>query len=205
VAQAHSPGAVEAGMPEVIPVQAPPPTYANSNNTVPVAVNIIPQETNDKIAAMESESTRMVSQLQTEYTQKLNDFSIQNKALQDQVQLLNTRMGTIETQMGQLVHALTRQQRAVPMASPEGMNNIPPPPPPNMPAEPRYDVRTSYSVQAIIPGRAWLKSDSGETVTVAEGDSVRGLGRVTRIDPYDGVVEISTGRKVIALSYGNGV
>jgi hypothetical protein len=33
---------------------------------------------------------------------------------------------------------------------------------------------------------------------------VRGLGRVTKIDPYDGVVEINTGNKIISLSYGNG-
>jgi hypothetical protein len=60
----------------------------------------------------------------------------------------------------------------------------------------------NYSVQAIIPGRAWLKSDSGDTVTVAEGDMLRGYGRVTKIDPYDGIVNIDTGGKVVTLSYG---
>ena len=62
--------------------------------------------------------------------------------------------------------------------------------------------RIIYSVQAIIPGRAWLKSEAGDTVTVAEGDMLKGLGRITKIDPYDGVVEIDTGNKIISLSYG---
>jgi hypothetical protein len=62
--------------------------------------------------------------------------------------------------------------------------------------------RIQYSVQAIIPGRAWLKSDNGETITVAEGDIIKGIGRVTRIDPYDGVVEINLGKRTVALSYG---
>jgi len=69
---------------------------------------------------------------------------------------------------------------------------------PSTPPEPRI----GYSVQAIIPGRAWLKSESGDTVTVAEGDILRNYGRITKIDPYDGIVEIDTGSKTIALSYG---
>ncbi len=59
-------------------------------------------------------------------------------------------------------------------------------------------------MQAIIPGRAWLKSDSGDTVTVAEGDLLKGYGRVTKIDPYDGVVTIDNGNRIVTLSYGSG-
>ena len=62
--------------------------------------------------------------------------------------------------------------------------------------------KIAYAVQAIIPGRAWLKSDAGDTVTVAEGDILKGFGRITKIDPYDGIVNIDTGNKVITLSYG---
>ncbi|MBV8803123.1 MAG: hypothetical protein JO131_09250 [Gammaproteobacteria bacterium] len=64
------------------------------------------------------------------------------------------------------------------------------------------EPKINYSVQAIIPGRAWLKSESGDTITVAEGDILRSYGRVTKIDPYDGIVNIDTGNKVITLSYG---
>ena len=44
----------------------------------------------------------------------------------------------------------------------------------------------------------------GEYEHISEGDTVKSLGRVTKIDPYDGIVEINTGRKVISLSYGTG-
>ncbi len=64
------------------------------------------------------------------------------------------------------------------------------------------EPKIAFTVQAIIPGRAWLKSDSGDTVTVAEGDALKGIGRITKIDPYDGIVQIDTGRKVVTLSYG---
>ena len=66
------------------------------------------------------------------------------------------------------------------------------------------EIKVAFSVQAIIPGRAWLRSDNGEALTVAEGDTIKGFGRVTKIDPYDGIVEVNTGNKVVSLSYGNG-
>ena len=59
-------------------------------------------------------------------------------------------------------------------------------------------------MQAIIPGRAWLRTENGETITVAEGDMLKSLGRVTKIDPYDGTILIDTGVKVLTLTYGNG-
>ena len=165
----------------------PPPTAAPPAGTAPMAT--------DMSAGVSAESDRLANQLQNEYAQRVNDYAAQNKALQDQVQTLNARVAGMETQLNQLVQALTRQNQAA--------QNTPPPE--AAPAAPvAADSHVAYNVQAIIPGRAWLRSDNGETVTVAEGDVIRDLGRITKIDPYDGIVEINTGSKTIALSYGNG-
>ena len=178
-------------MPAVIPVQSVTP-----------AMNQSPQMTSGpgtggsidaKMAELAAENQKLIGMLETEYTQKMNDFQTQNKNLTDQVQTLNSRVASMETQMNQLVQALTRQVQSGSAA------NVTPAQP-----QPAIQPKIPYNVQAIIPGRAWLKSDSGETVTVAEGDSVKDLGRVTKIDPYNGVVEIDTGSKVVSLSYGNG-
>lgn len=50
-----------------------------------------------------------------------------------------------------------------------------------------------YSVHAIIPGRAWLKSTSGNIITVAEGDSVGDYGTVAVIDAANNIVRTSSG------------
>ncbi len=159
----------------------------------------LPVATDSRVATLAAENQKLADQLQQEYAQKINDYASQNRALQDQVQTLNTRVASMETQMNQLVQALTRQT--------QGQNGV------AQPAQQQgqqdhsdrgADVKVPYSVQAIIPGRAWLRSDNGETVTVAEGDMVKDIGRVTKIDPYDGVVEINTGSKTVSLSYGNG-
>ena|SRR3990167_1551118 len=144
-----------------------------------------------KIAVLEANNQKLVSQLQADYMQRLNDFYNQNKQLQDQIQGLATRVVNMESQLNQLVQTLTRQQTQ--------SLDTPPPPGPQSQVVPKLP----YNVQAIIPGRAWLRSDNGETVTVAEGDAIKDIGRVTKIDPYDGIVEINTGGKVVSLSYGN--
>jgi hypothetical protein len=191
------PGSNAATMPEMQPPaqQSVPVFAANSSEA--------------KMIELEAESARLLNQMNTEYTQKLNDFSTQNQALQDQMQSLNARVLSMETQLNQLVQALTRQsQSAGTPGSAQNSATLPTTAAASdqqgMPAEPAVSPRAFYTVQAIIPGRAWLKSENGDIVTVAEGDMIRDLGRVTKIDPYDGIVEVNTGSKTISLSYGTG-
>lgn len=50
-----------------------------------------------------------------------------------------------------------------------------------------------YYVQAVIPGRAWLRGVDGSVVTVTIGDIVDGYGRINSIDSYNGNVATSLG------------
>ena len=173
-------------MPQQVTENIPVPTQASG---YPANVPVVGQVPTSAPITNE----QVINQMQNEYEQRANEYANQNKALQDQLQALSSRVAMMETQMTQMVQALTSRQ------SQTAMETAPAQPPVVEPAP-----RVAYSVQAIIPGRAWLRSDNGETVTVAEGDMVKQLGRVTKIDPYDGVVEVSTGNKMISLSYGNG-
>jgi intracellular multiplication protein IcmG len=51
-----------------------------------------------------------------------------------------------------------------------------------------------YYIQAIIPGRAWLKNTNGTTLTVSEGQIIPGKGEVRIIDPVQGKVVLSSGQ-----------
>jgi intracellular multiplication protein IcmG len=53
--------------------------------------------------------------------------------------------------------------------------------------------RRDYFVDAVIPGRAWLKGIDGSTITVAVGNKLPGYGTVLSINPYSGVVKTSAG------------
>lgn len=176
---------------------APPPTSAPAAQTplVPAQaaapINPPPPTNPDllaKVELLEEQNTK----LQAQYMQKIADYEALNTSTQEKIQALNMKLARIEISLNKMSQVMleSRPMVAKPIISP-----VPPPPKVIMP-------RLVYVVQAIIPGRAWLKSETGETVTVAEGDSLKGYGRISKIDPYDGIVEIDTGSKVITLSYG---
>jgi intracellular multiplication protein IcmG len=147
----------------------------------------------DRLAYVEQQNSAMLDLLQTQYAQKMTDYETQNTQLRTQVQELNTRIAGMEVAFHQMTKILRGMSGPAAMSGEVGIV-------PSKPLVPKM----AYTVQAIIPGRAWLKSDAGDTVTVAEGDVLKDYGRITKIDPYDGVVNIDTGNKVITLSYGVG-
>lgn len=51
----------------------------------------------------------------------------------------------------------------------------------------------SMTIHAIIPGRAWIRTNSGKTITVAEGDMLGEYGKVLKIDAPTGTVITSSG------------
>ena len=154
----------------------------------------------DRVATLEQQNTAMMNLMQTQYTQKIADSEAQNTQLRTQVQELNSRISNMEVAFRQLTKILKNGNSGGAAAVTMGNNNAG-----NLGVPPVARVSqptTNYTVQAIIPGRAWLKSDAGDTVTVAEGDVLKDVGRITKIDPYDGIVDIDTGSKIISLSYG---
>jgi hypothetical protein len=63
----------------------------------------------------------------------------------------------------------------------------------NAPAPNARDNAPDYVVHAIIPGRAWLKSNKGQILTVTEGDKIGDYGTVAQIDAANGLVRTSSG------------
>lgn len=146
----------------------------------------------ERLASLEQENAAMMSMLRTEYVQKLSDVETQNTDARNKMDDLSKRLNRLEASINQISQMLQNMNKPAPTAT-----HI------MEPATISHSDRTqTFTVQAIIPGRAWLKSGAGETVTVAEGDLLRSYGRITKIDPYDGIVNIDTGNKIITLSYG---
>lgn len=54
-------------------------------------------------------------------------------------------------------------------------------------------VSQSLSIHAIIPGRAWLRTQEGKTLSVAEGDMIGEYGKILKIDAPTGTVITSSG------------
>lgn len=177
-----------------VPVSANEMTSAQTANAV------------DKLIALQDQNTKLVNQLQTESAQKIADYEAQSIAMQGKLQDMNMRMASIETTLARLSKTL-QDMKSGNEGGPTGRAELSEGGPQQaqpMMARPIVQARSAYTVQAIIPGRAWLKAENGETVTVAEGDIIKNYGRITKIDPYDGVVQIDSGGRVVTLSYGAG-
>lgn len=189
-------GLMPVSQPLTAQAASPESTASTVQPTGVQPVSVIPPASviDQGIAAMTATENGLTAQMQANANQKVSDFEAENKALKDQLSTLNARMSTMEAQLNQLVQVLLKQNQSSAAPSTSA---------PVVPAEPAAP-KLSYNVQAIIPGRAWLRSDSGETLTVAEGDTIKDVGRVTKIDPYDGVVQIDVNGKLVSLSYGSG-
>ena len=57
-------------------------------------------------------------------------------------------------------------------------------------------VKTEYYLKAIITGRAWVESATGDLTTVKVGDELKGYGTITAIDPENATVTTSEGATI---------
>ena len=62
--------------------------------------------------------------------------------------------------------------------------------------------RPIYYVKALVPGRAWLVSQNGQTITVSLGNNLPGYGTIDVIDPTQGTLVTSSGA-IIGYSSGD--
>lgn len=167
-----------------VPQEAAPMAAAPAPMGVPVPAPVATTP-EDKVTALAEQNAKILAMLQDQYSQRMSAYEEQAKESQSKIDALNTRVAALESSINQM----TQMMQSTRQVSTGGAGRA-------------HTARLHYTVQAIIPGRAWLKSDSGETVTVAEGEMLRNAGRIIKIDPYEGVVEIDVGNKVVALSYG---
>ncbi len=202
---------VDAAMqPASTPMTETPPVSVVQGGVVSASNQVIDSAS----AMMANQADQMEAAAAAKVNQQVEAYEKQNQLLKDQLETLNGRVALMEQRLTTLVQALSQQYQggpATPTVAPMPLTTDPTaqaaPLPQPVPAAIETQgpaPRVPYNVQAIIPGRAWLRSNNGDTVTVAEGDEIKGVGRVTKIDPYDGVVVIDVRGRSVSLSYGSG-
>lgn len=168
-------------LPEPEPTSLPSPTTLPENNELTVLRAKITQQEQlyeQKLATFEkeimltrnnmAESARQLSTLQ-------NDITMLSKAMQqlsEQVDTIRSYQERQEIRRQQQIH--TREA-------------------PSSKGESSAEKLPSLTVYAIIPGRAWLRSANGKTLTVTEGDPIGEYGKVLKIDASSGVVITTSG------------
>lgn len=127
-----------------------------------------------RVQVLETQLAQTASQLST--------YQTQAAAAQSSADAMAKTVGQVETQMTQINNALQTL-----------INASKSPTMPQAAMGPTMPPARNYFVQAIIPGRAWLKANNGQIITVGLGDLVPGFGKVVLIDPQNGVVQTDAG------------
>lgn len=153
-----------------VPAPAPMPQVTQQPVMAPQPVQM-PSDSGalDSVTSRMSGAESKISNLQSQVTDMQNSLS----QLQSTNQSLQQSMASMSAQ----IQALSSQLQAVVTQS--GSKD-----------------RISYQLRAVVPDRAWVMSNDGETISVTMGDELKQYGTVTSIDAQRGVVLTSSGRKI---------
>ena len=147
------------------------------------------------VSAMAKTDLTAVTKNDTQLTQVLEAIQQQNQMLTQQLTALSSRVVGLEstlTQSNQAVEGLSQQMGTLKKA------DMPTTPLPHLAQS--VPTGPQYTVEAVVPQRAWLQAGDGSTITVMIGDDIPGLGAVVSIDPYSGNVTTASGT---VIKYGS--
>lgn len=163
--------AVPASTTSLMPAEKP---VISDMNTQPPVASVAGNKFDDRLTALEGQSTDVQAKLD-QLTSQLADMQNSVSSLGSQVSSLNDSMQALNVQFAK---QQTQQQEAKKKLTHQKVNKTPQP---------------IYYVRAMIPGRAWLVTEGGGTITAAVGDKLPGYGIVQVIDATQGTLTTSTG------------
>lgn len=150
----------------------------------------------------------VVSTATQELTRKVATIELSQQTIQNEVGNVNQQVGVVNDNINNLNNQLVNLQQVINNLSTQLAKQSEEVAVLMKRTEPKKHIKPvvrivstplAYSIQAIIPGRAWLIATNGSTITVREGTKIAGYGAVNLIDAVDGRVVTSSG-KVIRFS-----
>jgi len=188
-------------------LEARSPMSSTSDMTDNATKKII-KKLDEQSQTLQKQIDSMQAQL-SQSTGKYNDLAQQIQSNDARVTNIERSIANVESQMSKVNNALqaivaaasseTPQQRSPSLqhTAPQVSNNNDTKVTYQTASSSRTHQSNVYYIQAIIPGRAWLKNEDGQTITVTYGDAIAGLGKVNKIDAENGVVITSSGAKIM--------
>lgn len=175
---------------QVQPVMQPinvPTTPKQTATNIPSLATPAPSKIDQSLAALEQKNTSTREEID-KLSQQVDSLRSSMSDLQTTIQSLNTSLQDITSQL--------QQQNAM-IANQETLLKALQPPPKKIVVIRRHTRRMNYYIDAIIPGRAWLKRDDGTTLTISAGDKIPGYqGVVSSVEPQAGQVILTTGEVI---------
>jgi hypothetical protein len=176
-----------------VPAPKPPDNVTSVNNAVQQVTQL-----NERLEINIHQIQHLEEVLQG-ITQTIAKLNTDISAMDNRLLALSNSTGNLSTDVGTIKNEMSTVKRVL---GEEGVLDIHVPPPPShhgylkasqlASARPKSST-PAYLVHAIIPGRAWLKANNGQIMTVTEGDTLGDYGKVLVIDAASGMVLTSSG------------
>lgn len=154
----------------------PPISSQPAQTTATTPVSSSPAlSASDEMASMGSRTQTEIQNLKSQLSDMQNSLSAvqtQNQQLQQALSALTEQLQTLSTEVNQ---ALMKRRPGV-----------------------RAKLMV-YHLRAVVPDRAWIASNNGQSFSVTIGNHVRDYGTVQAIDAQNGIIKTSSGR---VIKYG---
>lgn len=125
----------------------------------------------------------MVTDINKQLQSSVGEESKNSAELKQQMQQLVTYVQGMGTSVGVLSEGAQKQQKIL-----EGLIATSPV------SKTNKNINTSYTIDALISGRAWLKSPNGNSIIVGVGDELSGLGKIIEIDATTNTITTNSGQ-----------
>lgn len=167
------------------PMQPPAPKVPTTTTPQPVAVTPAALTTQTPDLKKQMSAIELVQQ---NMRSEVSDLGNQLSAVSSNLTVLSAELNKIHQVISELNTKIDQQSREI------NQFMVRAKPAPKKQVVRKMVPTKKYSVQAVIPGRAWLISTDGATLTVSEGTNIPGYGTVKLIDPQQGRVLTSSGK-----------
>lgn len=179
--------------------KAPKPVHVTPVAKQSISKNQLNRSLKTVAADIAQQNQAQLQTLSDKFSAQLNDLQTQNQVLSDSVAKLKKQVSGYKSAIHGANNKITALQKRV-LAFQHGYQDAF-----NANGTAHYHavskakatkavaMPTTYTVQAIVPGRAWLYGSDKQTITVGIGDTVPGYGQVMAIDASAGTVSLTNG------------
>jgi intracellular multiplication protein IcmG len=173
--------------------------HGSSKKVVTQAAPVV--QTAKPVMTVEKPTSQLLNQLDSIKSDQASNQDTLSQ-LQSHISGLNTKLNSAAAANAQLAQSVTMLTAQVRLLANDVQKNTklltPKPKKVTNNNKPVYHPKPiTYDVKAIVPGRAWIVSSTGDSYSVTVGDKIEQYGHVKAIDDNDGRVFTTSG-KVIA-------
>lgn len=171
------------------------PAFPTAAQLAPTATSATPAPALPQASVVTNSRLSDLESKQAEYQAGLDKLNSQMNEIQSSLTSMDAQLSSLSTSVQTLATQFAAQQAEVAAAKQAAEKRL-------VQRKARPVIKPVYYVRSMIPGRAWLATGDGGTVTVSVGDNLPGYGVVQVIDPVQGTLTTSAGA-IIGFSPGD--